>query len=132
MQYAITASILPMVIKLWWDMRLWMKRKPVNHGKEWLWLAASEIPAIVMFASHSQAGIFVSMALPALFIAFGIWFAFNLLYNILRGYPPFFAGSDDPDDPVTDDILQKLKPWQRPIVQLVPFTIALILYILTL
>lgn len=130
MIYAIILSILVLVVKLIYDYRLWLKKKPVNHTKEWLIMAIGSIPAIVIFTLESKLPTFFSAPLSAIMLMGFIWFFFDGLYNILRGQNWFYTGTDDKDDAASDNFLQM---FSKPAIILfkVAALIPILVYILT-
>ena len=87
----------PLIGKLIYDYNLFLKRKAVNHGREWVILAILEAPVAYLFASVDSVGFsflfLVSMLVAGLMIAFYIWLMFDGIYNLLRGEDWWFIGS---------------------------------------
>lgn len=126
---AISIVIAILVVKLAYDYNLWLSSKPVNHTKEWILMAVFSIPAIVLFTLQSELGWWLAAPLSGAMIAFFIWFLFDGIYNILRGFDWFFTGSDDADDPATDNFLQSLKLWQHILIKVGILSLLITIYI---
>ncbi len=71
----------------------------------------------------------LAVLLTAPMAAFWWLFLFDGFYNNKRNFNWWFTGSDDSDDPKTDNLLQKLKPWQHKAVKIGAITILTTLYI---
>ena len=113
MLFATIIFLLPLIIKLSVDYHKWISHKPVNHTKEWWIIVAMEVPAGWLFVKYSDILFPLSIPIVAGMMMFWFWFLFDGIYNQLRGYNWWFTGSDDKDDPTTDNFLQSLKLWQH-------------------
>ena len=89
----------PLIGKLIYDYKLFLKRKAVNHGVECVILAILETPVAYLFASVDSVGfsfmLLLSMLVAGLMIAFYVWIMFDGVYNLLRGQSWWFVGSPD-------------------------------------
>lgn len=90
------------------DYRKWLKQRSVNHTDEaWLRVLLMIVPTVFFCIAHTPAfniWVLIDVALMQLFI---FWLLFDGIYNKLRGFGWWFAGSDDPDDSVLDNFLQE-------------------------
>lgn len=92
------------------DYRKWLNKKRVKHTLEGLIRIIFLIPSIICFSW--KLGLWQTF-IPCFMIMFWYWLCFDSIYNKLRGFNWFFTGSDDPDDAIADNILQRLKLWQQ-------------------
>lgn len=81
MIYGIIIWLITLVIDLWTDVRLWYKKKKVNHVRGALLRLLGLIPACY----------FAKWFAPVLLFAF--WISFNGFYNILTGQKWFRKGT---------------------------------------
>ena len=91
----------------------WINIRPINHTKEWCFMAIAAAPAIYFYTMASSLAWYFAAPLSALMMAFFIWPFFDGLYNKVRGFNWWFTGSEDADDAKTDNFLQGLKLWQH-------------------
>lgn len=92
------------------DYRKWLKNRRVNHAREaWIRIAFL-LPCVALFSLDLE---WWWTFVPAFMVMSWYWLLFDSVYNVLRGFPVFFTGSDDPDDALSDNLLQKLKLWQH-------------------
>lgn len=126
---AIILTLATIVYKLRNNYSRWKQEDyTINHRKEWLLLAAANIPSIVLLTI--SAGVWYAVVPAALMIAFFIWLVFDGLYNLLRNYGWWYLGTDDPDDAKTDNFLQRLKLWQHIAAKLGGLVLFTVIYIL--
>lgn len=80
---------------LWSDYRKWLRSRTVNHKKEAILRMILLIPSGILFM-WDQPWFFIFAVVPLM----GFWWLllFNGIYNRLRGFGWWFAGSVDPDD----------------------------------
>ena len=129
---AIIIVLLVICIKLVYDYGLWLKHKPVNHTKEWIIMAVCCMYSVYILSLHSSLNWYFSIPLSALIISDFIWFFFNGIYNVIRGYGWWFTGSGGVNGSKTDAFLRKLKTWEQKVFEIVPLTILLTIYIIYL
>ncbi len=131
MTLAISIVCAAIAAKLFYDYRLWLKKKPVNHGLEWLILAAvCAYPVYLFTVNHSEA-FYMAGPLSAIMVMGFIWFWFDGLYNAIRGYDWWFTGTDDADDAKSDKLLKSMPRWQQIFVKLTALLLPIIIYLIT-
>lgn len=111
----------------------WKIDTPVNHSKEWKWYAIIlSLTSGAFLIWLSDAPLVVSIPVSLLMIAFWFWFLFDGAYNLLRkGYAEdegwklakgqydfWYTGSNDKDDAVTDNFLQRLPLWAHILIKI--------------
>jgi hypothetical protein len=99
--------------KVFYDYRLWLRKKPVNHSLEWVLMALANGYPIYLFAKASTLHLIYGAILSGAMVAFFIWVVFDGLYNLVRGYHFFFTGTNDSNDAKMDNFLQSLSLWQH-------------------
>jgi hypothetical protein len=99
-----------LAIDLMNDYSKWLKNRVVKHKREAWMRSVFLIPSIICFSSGLELW---QQLIPVLMLIFWYWLLFDGIYNILRGFKWFFTGSDDKDDAISDNFLQRLKPWQH-------------------
>ena len=104
-------------IKLIYDHHLWLSHKPVNHKLEWMLMASGSIYSVIRFANESILPLTWAYPLSALMCASFIWFFFNGLYNVIRGYNWWFTGSGGGS--FTDKVLKIIGPTAQKILEIV-------------
>ena len=127
---AIAIILILIAIKLMYDYRLWLKHIAVNHTIEWWIMVLCCVYSIYILSSHISLKWYLSIPLSAMIISDFIWFFFNGIYNILRGYGWWFTGSGGPNGSKTDAFLKTLKTWQQKVLEIVPLIILIIIYII--
>jgi hypothetical protein len=130
----------PLIGKLIYDYRLFLRRKAVNHGMEWIVVAILEIPVAYLFAAHNSIGIsfmlLVSMGLAGAMIAFYLWIMFDGIYNKLRNQDWWFIGSPDTDsgwyskDSWTERLFRKTGLVGQIVIKVCGFILFTVLFIL--
>lgn len=120
--------LLPLAYKVKNNFEKWKIDKPVNHSKEWKWVALAETTTSgLFFIFLSDQPLWYSIPVSLFMIAFWFWFLFDGWYNLIRKkyaersgwklingqYDFWYTGSNDKDDAVSDNFLQRLKPWQH-------------------
>lgn len=129
---AIVLFFLPFAVKLLDNFDKWKRDIPVKHTEQWKWVAGAEIglsaPFFVSAQYHEHMNIWVLILL--VIVVFGMmgswfWFLFDGFYNLcrrwysikkkrpFRHYTWWYTGTNDNDDAVTDNFLQRLKLWQH-------------------
>ncbi len=93
-------------------------------------MASGSIYPIIMLANESNLPLTWAYPLSALMCASFIWFFFNGLYNVLRGYNWWFTG--DAGGSFTDKILKIIGPFAQKVVEIVLLFTTIILYIIFL
>jgi hypothetical protein len=99
--------------KLFYDYRLWLRKKPVNHSLEWVLMVLANSYPIYLFTEASTLHWIYGAILSGAMVAFFIWVVFDGLYNLVRGYHFFFTGTNDSNDAKMDNFLQSLSLWQH-------------------
>jgi hypothetical protein len=100
-----------------WDYRIWLKQLNLpknkrNHNKGWWLKFLTSVPAAVCFALASNFIWVLALASTAFLLIAWFVFGFDMLYNTLRGYEPFYRGTEDgKDDAKTDNIWQSMPQW---------------------
>lgn len=137
---ALILSVIPLFIKLIDNVDKWRNGTAVNHNRQWVTLALSEIPAVIFFTIQVN-NFVVACIVSALMIASWFWFLFDGFYNIIRrwhrkkhqqSYKYFtwwYTGTNDNDDATTDNILQRLTLWQHITLKLSLIILFTLLYI---
>lgn len=132
--------VLPIILfyaVLWYKLKdnfeKWKLNKPVNHSKEWKWVAlALSLTSGTLFVIFSDAPLFYSIPVSLLMIAFWFWLLFDGAYNLMRKhyaeskgwqlakgqYDFWYTGSNDKDDAVTDNFLQRLPLWVHKLIKI--------------
>jgi hypothetical protein len=130
-QLTIGAALVIIVLtaKLVGNYKLWLQRKPVNHKKEWVFMALGCVPSIILYTLASDFMWYIAAPVSALMFAFFIWLFFDGIYNLLRRYGFFFTGSDDADDAVSDNFLQALPLALHVLIKTVPLGLLIYFYI---
>lgn len=126
--------LIVLTIKIIYDYRLYIKRLPVDHQKEWVMMAIGFIPAIILFTYASKLIWYLAAPLSALMIAFFVWFFFDGIYNVIRGQSFWFTGSDNKPASNTskfDLILKKLTLWQLIAIKVTLLIVPILVYIFT-
>lgn len=128
---AILIPIVTLIVKLVTNYKKWLHSPiiKVKHSKEWLIMAACNIPAIIIFTINSSLIWYWAALLSGLMIAFFIWLFFDGIYNLLRGYGIFFTGSDDKDDATTDNFLQAIPLWLHVFIKVGGLALFTLLYL---
>lgn len=137
---------IPLTYKLKNNFEKWKIDKPVNHSREWKYVAIGlSLTSGLGFVLLSGAPLVFSVPASLLMIAFWFWFLFDGFYNLMRKryairsgwklingqYDFWYTGSNDKDDAVTDNFIQRLKPWQHKAVKIggvLLFTLTYIYY----
>lgn len=102
--------LLVLAAKLWYDYREWKKHRAINHREIWIAMVLC-VPIALMMANYSEANFVISLVLTPIAMACFWMPAFNITYNLIRRYKPFFTGSEDgKDDSKVDNFFQSLKP----------------------
>ncbi len=127
---AIIIIVVILIVKIMYDYRLWLKHKPVNHLREWLIMAAFSIPSVILFSNELSIPLFWAYPLSASMCAAFIWFFFNGIYNIIRGYNWWFTGSDGGS--FTDKVLKIIGPFAQKVLEIALLFTTIILYIIFL
>lgn len=113
---AIALIILVVVVKTFYDYNLWKKHIPVNHPKEWLYMAVGSAYSIYYFSRHSNLSEWLSYPLSALMCAAFIMFFFNGWYNTKRGFNWWFLGDVGNKSAFSDKLFKRVGSfWQKTI-----------------
>jgi len=123
---------LALSFNVFYDLNIWLKEKRRNHNKGWLLKAGTSLPAVFLFASCSNFKWLVALIVSGVMCMFLFWLLFNVWYNIMRGFPPFYQGTNDKDDAKTDDFLQSFPTWLDATIQIALAVGAVYLYIIGL
>lgn len=105
------------VFNVIYDYSIWLKQlnnsKNIrNHAKGAILKVASCIPAIIAFSIASNFKLLIALS-SSIILSFA-WFLllFDGLYNIFRGEPFFFRGTEDNnEDAKTDNFWQSVPQW---------------------
>jgi len=102
--------LLVLAAKLWYDYKEWKKKRAIDHREIWIAMVLC-VPIAILMAKHSETNFIASLVLIPIAM-FSFWMpAFNITYNLIRRYKPFFTGSEDgKDDAKVDNFFQSLKP----------------------
>ena len=113
---AIALIIAIVVVKTIYDFNLWKKHIPVNHPKEWAFMAIGSVYSIYYFGHHSSLTWLLSYPLSALMCAAFIMFFFNGWYNTKRGFNWWFLGDVGNKSAVSDKFFKRVGTfWQKAI-----------------
>lgn len=96
------------------DYKKWITHRSVDHTFEAWQRAVFLVPSIIGFhlACPNNELWILLLIVPMLFFAY--WLIFDGLYNKLRGFDWWFAGSDDQDDAKLDNLQQFLgRRWSK-------------------
>lgn len=123
--------LLIVCIKLLINYEDWINVRPINHTKEWCFMAIAAAPAIYFYTMASSLAWYLAAPLSAAMMAFFIWLLFDGLYNKVRGYNWWFTGSDDADDARTDNFLQSIDLWLHKLIKIGGNILLIATYIIT-
>lgn len=113
------------------DYRKWLKHRGVKHTDEaWLRVLLMIVPTVLFCIAHTPAFDIWVLTNVGFMQFFTFWLLFDGLYNRIRGYGWWFAGSDDADDPFLDDLIQK-HPKLAAVLKIAGAVIFITIYILT-
>lgn len=121
---AVILFLLAVVFNILWDYSIWQKQlnKPTNtrnHAKGWVLKFVTCIPSAIFFVLISDFKYFWSLLSTALLVSAWFMILFDGGYNLLRGEPFFYRGTEDgADDAKTDNIWQSLPQWLHITVKL--------------
>ena len=132
MWLAILFFIAGLLFKLRIDFTKWRKRQSVKHTKEFWYFAAMIGTTSGLLLVSMTNNIPLGVPVVAGMLCSWFWFLFDELYNLLRlywvkkcswsikkgQYSFFYTGSNDEDDSVMDNFLQRLKLWQHIAIKL--------------
>lgn len=99
------------------DYRIWLRQlnKPKNvrnHKKGWYLKACSLIPSGICLTLASNFHLIPAIVSVGALLLWWFMLGFDGCYNLLRGEPFFSRGTEDgKDDPLTDNIWQKVPQW---------------------
>jgi len=114
------------------DFTKWQNNIPVKHTKEWAIRALNLIPTLLFLTLpiyHFSLDVLYKFISVCSLVAFVYLVLFNGWYNRKRNFDFWFTGSNDADDPITDNILQLLSKPVRIILQLAAIAVSLFFYI---
>lgn len=114
------------------DFAKWNNNIPIKHTKEWAVRAFHLTPTLLFLTLPIYTfslDILYKFISTCSLTAFTYLILFNGWYNTKRGFNFWFTGSDDKDDPITDNILQFLPKWLGITLQLAAVAISLYFYI---
>lgn len=116
--------ILSLTHKLFRNFRMWKKNQSVNHTKEGKYYAVMVLSTSGILLTALSGNIPLAIVPVILMLFFWFLTLFDGLYNLLRRwyrkkkgepfghYTFFYTGTNDVDDAVTDNFLQRMKTWQ--------------------
>jgi hypothetical protein len=93
-----------------WDYSYWLKHKAINHNNRFWLRAISFVPVAGWFAYLAGGSYLWALFISLVMVASVFQNLFDGIFNILRGLPWFFPGSDGPEDGKIENLLQKY-PW---------------------
>ena len=125
----IIIPVLTLIVKLFDNYKKWLKHISPKHSKEWWIMVVVNIPSIVVFTMESKLIWYFAAPLSGAMIAFFLWLFFDGIYNLLRKYNFWFTGSDDKDDPKSDNFLQSIPVWLQAVIKIGGLALFLTLYI---
>jgi hypothetical protein len=123
--YAIILFTATLTIDLATDYRRWLRGKPINHTRGAVLRLIGLLPAVVLLSWHGSFWLIVAATLMTGFLYINL---FDGLFNILRGFPWFYPGSDGPEDGVVENLLQKY-PWLQA-VKVMGAVVAIVWYVI--
>ena len=118
-------------LKLITNYRKWLRKRPVNHGLEWVVMAALSAYPIYVFTVKHSLPFYISGPLSAIMVMGFIWFWFDGLYNVIRGYNWWFTGTDDADDAKSDKLLKSMPFAAQAFVKFSALLLPTLIYVLT-
>jgi len=122
--------LLILAAKLWYDIKQWKKKVPINHKIEIIIVGIVCIPIAILMAKHSAANFVFALPLSVIVMACFWWPVFDIAYNLIRREKPFFTGSEDgKDDAKFDNFLQGLKLWQHVGIKALCLVLSLYIYL---
>ena len=104
---------------------------PVNHALEWAIMAVLCAYSIYKFTVNHSLPFYTSGPLSAIMVMGFIWFWFDGLYNVIRGYNWGFTGTDDPDDAKSDKLLKSMPFAAQVFVKFSDLLLPTLIYVLT-
>jgi hypothetical protein len=81
----------PLIGKLIYDYRQFLRRQAVKHGLEWVVVLILELPVAYLFAPHNIFKEVIALGM----ICFYLWLMFDGVYNLLRKESWWYIGSPD-------------------------------------
>jgi hypothetical protein len=123
--YAIILLAATLTIDLATDYRRWLRGKPINHKRGAVLRLIGLIPAVVLLSWHGSLWLIIAATLMTGLLYMNL---FDGLFNILRGFPWFYAGSNGPEDGVIENLLQEYQ-WLQ-VVKIIGAVAATIWYVL--
>lgn len=107
----------------------------IKHGKRWRLRACMCTPIIAgltIALAPSKGFLIWAPITSTILVALGWWLTFDGWFNNIRGFNWWYAGSDDPKNAHTDDIIHSLRKWQHIALKAVSLSTFIVLYILIL
>ena len=126
---AIALIIVIVVIKTIYDFNLWKKHTPVNHLKEWAFMAISSAYSIYYFGHHSSLTWLLSYPLSSLMCAAFIMFFFNGWYNTKREFNWWFLGDAGSKSAISDKFFKRVGPFWQKFIQITLLIGSITIYI---
>ena len=123
--------ILTLAIDLFTDYKRWLNTRAIDHNRGTWLRAIGLIPCIILLTlsiGWSFPWWLISGLISFLVVGFNYWNLFDGIFNVLRGYGWFFAGSDDPDDARSDDFLQALSLTEGILIKVGGSVVFIIIY----
>lgn len=128
---AIILFIATLAIDVITDYRRWLNSRSIDHNRG-VWLRAIGLIPCIILLTLSIGWAFpwwlISGLISFLVVGFNYWNIFDGIFNVLRGYGWFFAGSDDPDDARSDDFLQALSLTEGILIKVGGSVVFIIIY----
>jgi hypothetical protein len=118
---AILIFLLTLAIDIWTDYKFWKRNIPVDHTRGAILRLIGLVPVLFLLGWYS---------IPL--VGFAYWILFDGIYNLARGFKWWFTGSDDKDDAMLDNLLQKLTERQQEILKIGGLLISIHIYVVAL
>jgi|GEM_PF-6893993 len=120
---------------LFFHYRRWLKSRVINHKRTTMIRAVLLIPSTVWFTLSHPGQVFWTAVLSIAMQGFVFLFAFNGLYNRLRGFDWWFeGGNNDPtekDNSLIDEFLAKIGRFWTQVIVITGMIVSVGIYILT-
>jgi hypothetical protein len=125
--YAVILFTATLTIDVATDYRRWLRGKPINHTRGVVLRLIGLLPAVWCLALPLPINFKVQTS-AILMTGFLYMNLFDGLFNILRGFPWFYAGSNGPEDGKIENLLQKY-PWLQA-VKIIGAVVAIVWYVI--
>lgn len=95
------------------DYAKWLEGESVKHTKEFFLRLALLSPSLLILILWKGESYIVITGVTLAMVGFVYWSLFDGFYNLIRKFNFFFTGSDDPDDAISDNLLQSIPKWAQ-------------------